>query len=257
MRKKQSRCFCCFESFREENLLVFLSVSMFIFALFFQWLFDEHGTPVSHFSVGAGFSKSTQTSTARWYDHQYGSSRWLLAEAWFSGVWAPVLSVHGRQDQIVGWCWLHTPYWLCCMLRNKHPVTLHHPIMSMQVQLAMKSSIFHFIVLPYQWSNEEVRFFWALIYDLVERCLRWLGYPACVAGGVGLHMRKGVKHIFVYSLNMQRSRMQSMVCWTDSAGGKVAELKMFGFSYSPPLHLYHLYPAEVDFKTLRSHLLAR
>ena len=70
-------------------------------------------------------------------------------------------------------------------------------------------------------------------------------------------MRKGVKHIFVYSLNMQRSRMQSMVCWTDSAGGKVAELKMFGFSYSPPLHLYHLYPAEVDFKTLRSHLLAR
>lgn len=44
---------------------------------------------------------------------------------------------------------------------------------------------------------------------------------------------------------MQRSRMQSMVCWTDSAGGKVAELKMFGFSYSPPLHLY---PAEVDFK---------
>lgn len=30
---------------------------------------------------------------------------------------------------------------------KNHPVTLNHPIMSMQVQLAMKSSIFHFIVL--------------------------------------------------------------------------------------------------------------
>lgn len=83
----------------------------------------------------------------------------------------------------------------------------------------------------YQWSNEEARFFWALIYDLVESVSD--GWDlARVAGGVGLHMRKGVKHIFVYlySLNMQRSRMQSMVCWTDSAGGKVAELKMFGFS---------------------------
>lgn len=71
-----------------ESADCFLAVSMFYFycTIFLQWLFDEHGTPVSHFSVGAGFSKSTQTSTARWYDHQYDPSRWLLAEAWFSGV---------------------------------------------------------------------------------------------------------------------------------------------------------------------------
>ena len=84
--KKAKPLFCCFESFREENLLVFCQFLCSFLPFFFQWLFDEHGTPVSHFSVGAGFSKSTQTSTARWYDHQYGSSRWLLAEAWFSGV---------------------------------------------------------------------------------------------------------------------------------------------------------------------------
>lgn len=89
MRKKAKLLFCFFESFREENLrIVFWQFlcSIFTVPFFLQWLFDEHGTPVSHFSVGAGFSKSTQTSTARWYDHQYDPSRWLLAEAWFSGV---------------------------------------------------------------------------------------------------------------------------------------------------------------------------
>ena len=79
---------------------------------------------------------------------------------------------------------------------KNHPVTLNHPIMSMQVQLAMKSSIFHFIVLAYQWSNEEVRFFWALIYDLVESVSD--GWDvACVAGSWFTHER--VLNIYLYT----------------------------------------------------------
>lgn len=239
------KAFCC--CFVVSNLSgkricsFFWQFLCFIFALFFQWLFDEHGTPVSHFSVGAGFSKSTQTSTARWYDHQYGSSRWLLAEAWCSGVWAQVLSVHGRQDQIVGWCWLHNSidFVVCwgkkpsghfespCLCRCSW--LWNHQSFTSSSWLPVVQRGGALLLGPYLWPCRE--------------CLRWLGCSLCC--GELVYTWEGLKHIFIHSLNMQRSRMQSMVCWTDSAGGKVAELKMFGFSYSPPLHLY---PAEVDFK---------
>lgn len=194
------KAFCC--CFVVSNLSgkricsFFWQFLCFIFALVFQWLFDEHGTPVSHFSVGAGFSKSTQTSTARWYDHQYGSSRWLLAEAWCSGVWAQVLSVHGRQDQIVGWCWLHNSIdFVVCWGKKPsgHFESPHHVYAGAAGYEIINLSLHR---PAYQWSNEEVRFFWALIYDLVESVSD--GWDvACVAGSWFTHER--VLNIYLYT----------------------------------------------------------
>lgn len=77
---------------------------------------------------------------------------------------------------------------------KNHPVTLNHPVYAGAAGYEIINLSLHRPA--YQWSNEEVRFFWALIYDLVESVSD--GWDvACVAGSWFTHER--VLNIYLYT----------------------------------------------------------